>query len=378
MIDQGVTDALAACDADRNTNGDDSHNSGTSVRRIKRVARACTYLDFMKCQPLDFKGTEGVVELIQWFKKMEIVFSIPNCSVENQIKFSTCTILAESDKIKRYVGGLTDMIHGSVVASKPKTMQEVIEIATELMDKKIRTFAEWSGEKKPYGGSKPLCSKYNYYHDGQKPTCYECGAHGHFKRDCPKLKNNNRGNQGGNGNAPAKVYAVGRARINPDSNVITGYHQLRVREEDILKMAFKTRYGHYEFQVMPFGLTNIPVVFMDLMNRVCNPYLAKFVIIFIDDILIYSRNKKEHEEHLKAILELLKKEDQGIHVDPTKIESIKDWASPKTPMEIRQFLGLAGYYRRFIEGFLKIAKSITKLTQKGVKFDWGDKEEAAF
>ncbi|GJX95669.1 putative reverse transcriptase domain-containing protein [Tanacetum coccineum] len=118
---------------------------------------------------------------------------------------------------------------------------------------------------------------------------------------------------------------------------------------------------------------------MDLMNRVCKPYLDKFVIVFIDDIRIYSKNKKEHEEHLKAILELLKKEEfQGIHVDPAKIESIKDWASPKTPTEIRYFLGLAGYYRRFIEGFSKIPKSMTKLTQKGVKFDWGAKAEAAF
>ncbi|GJS76594.1 putative reverse transcriptase domain-containing protein [Tanacetum coccineum] len=141
---------------------------------------------------------------------------------------------------------------------------------------------------------------------------------------------------------------------------------------------------------------------MDLMNRVCKLYLDKFVIVFIDDILIYSKDKKEHEEHLKAILELLKKEklyakfskcefwiskvqflghvidSRGIHVDPAKIESIKDWASPKTPTEIRQFLGLAGYYRRFIEGFSKIAKSMTKLTQKGVKFDWGEKEENAF
>ncbi|GJY58514.1 putative reverse transcriptase domain-containing protein [Tanacetum coccineum] len=182
----------------------------------------------------------------------------------------------------------------------------------------------------------------------------------------------------------------------------SGYHQLRVREQDIPKTAFRTRYGHYEFQVMPFGLTNAPAVFMDLMNRVCKPYLDKFVIVFIDDILIYSKDKKEHEEHLKAILELLKKEklyakfskcefwipkvqflghvidSRGIHVDPAKIESIKDWASPKTPTEIRQFLGLAGYYRRFIEGFSKIAKSMTKLTQKGVKFDWGEKEENAF
>ncbi|GKC97639.1 putative reverse transcriptase domain-containing protein [Tanacetum coccineum] len=170
----------------------------------------------------------------------------------------------------------------------------------------------------------------------------------------------------------------------------SGYHQLRVCEEDILKTAFRTRYGHYEFQVMPFGLTNAPIVFMDLMNRVCKPYLDKFVIVFIDDILIYSKNKQEHEEHLKIILELLKKEElyakfskcefwiptvqflghvidsKGIHVDPAKIESIKDWISPKSPTEVRQFLGLAGYYQRFIEGFSKIARSMTKLTQKKV------------
>nr|GFB44072.1 putative reverse transcriptase domain-containing protein [Tanacetum cinerariifolium] len=172
----------------------------------------------------------------------------------------------------------------------------------------------------------------------------------------------------------------------------SGYHQLRVLEEDIPKTAFRTRYGHYEFQVMPFGLTNAPAVFMDLMNRVCKPYLDKFVIVFIDDILIYSRDEKEREEHLKAILELLKKEElyakfskcefwipkvqflghvidsQGIHMDPTKIKSIKDWASPKSPTEIRQFLGLAGYYRRFIEGFSKITKPMTKLTQKKRRF----------
>ncbi|GKC07771.1 reverse transcriptase domain-containing protein, partial [Tanacetum coccineum] len=182
----------------------------------------------------------------------------------------------------------------------------------------------------------------------------------------------------------------------------SGYHQLRVREEDIPKTAFRTRYGHYEFQVMPFGLTNAPAVFMDLMNRAFKPYLDKFVIVFIDDILIYSKSKQEHEKHLKLILELLKKEQlyakfskcefwipkvqflghvidsQGIHVDPAKIESIKDWASPKTATKIRQFLGLAGYYQRFIEGFSKIAKPMTKLTQKKVKFDWGDKAETTF
>nr|GFC07945.1 putative reverse transcriptase domain-containing protein [Tanacetum cinerariifolium] len=171
----------------------------------------------------------------------------------------------------------------------------------------------------------------------------------------------------------------------------SGYQQLRVREQDILKTAFRTRYSHYEFQVMPFGLTNAPAVFMDLMNRVCKPYLDKFVIIFIDDMLIYSKNEKEHKEHLKAILGLLKEEKlyakfskcefwipKGIYVDPVKIESVKDWASPKSPTEIRKFLGLTGYYRRFIEGLSKMAKTMTKLTQKKIMFEWGDKQEAAF
>ncbi|GKD03655.1 putative reverse transcriptase domain-containing protein, partial [Tanacetum coccineum] len=192
------------------------------------------------------------------------------------------------------------------------------------------------------------------------------------------------------------------SRVYSKIDLRSGYHQLRVREEDIPKTAFRTRYGHYEFQVMSFGLTNAPVVFMDLMNRVCKPYLDRFVILFIDDILIYSKSRKENEGHLKLILKLLKDEQlyakfskcefwlskvqflchvinsEGIHVDPTKIESIKDWASPMTPTEIRQFLGLASYYRRFIKGFSKIARPMTKLTQKSVKFDWGEKAEAAF
>ncbi|GJS16814.1 putative reverse transcriptase domain-containing protein [Tanacetum coccineum] len=182
----------------------------------------------------------------------------------------------------------------------------------------------------------------------------------------------------------------------------SGYHQLRVREEDIPITAFRTRYGHYEFQVMPFGLTNAPAVFMDLMNRVCKPYLDKFVIVFIDDILIYSKTKGEHSEHLKIILDLLKKEKlyakfskcdfwlesvqflghvinrEGVHVDPAKIEAIKNWPVPTSPTEVRQFMGLAGYYRRFIEGFSLIAKPLTKLTQKNKRFEWGADEDEAF
>nr|GEU48034.1 putative reverse transcriptase domain-containing protein [Tanacetum cinerariifolium] len=613
MIDHGVTTALAERDATRN--GDDSHTSKMAYS--------------------------------QRFQELELM-----CDR---------TFLEEKDKVERYVDGLPDTIHGSVMATKPKTMQDAIEFATELMNKKINTWAERQADNKRkyddttrnnhqqpnkrqntgrafaagYGdkiaceGPRPRCTKCNYHHDvpcapkchkcsrfghlsrdcknpqvvnarvNQRGNiCIECGAQGHFKRECPKLKNNNnRGNQVGNAKAQAKVYAVGKAGANLDNNVVKGtfllnkhyasilfdtgadrsfvstafssrniitltaldhdynvkladwrivglntiirenitttkdeekskgkrlkdlpvvqefpevfpedlsgipstrqvefqinlipgaapvahapyrlapiemkelaeqlqeltnkgfirpssspwgapvlfvkkkygsfrmcinyrelnklivkngypllriddlfdqlqgssiyskidsrsrYHQLRVQKEDIPKTAFRTRYGHYEFQVMPFGLTNAPAVFMDLMNRVCKLYMDKFVIIFIDDILIYSKSKKEHEGHLRQILNLLKKEElyakfskcefwisrvqflghvidcQGIHVDPDKIESIKDWASCKTPTEICQFLGLAGYYRRFIEGFSKIAKSMTKLTQKDV------------
>ncbi|KAD4180450.1 hypothetical protein E3N88_29041 [Mikania micrantha] len=153
---------------------------------------------------------------------------------------------------------------------------------------------------------------------------------------------------------------------------------------------------------MPFGLTNAPAVFMDLMNRVCRPYLDQFVIVFIDDILIYSKSEQEHEDHLRKVLELLRAEQlyarfskcefwlkevhflghvinkDGIHVDPAKIEAIKNWTTPSTPTEIRSFLGLAGYYRRFIANFSKIALPLTTLTQKSQAFIWGQKQEDAF
>ncbi|GJU19299.1 putative reverse transcriptase domain-containing protein [Tanacetum coccineum] len=633
MIDQGVTDALAARDA--NTNIVDSHNSGTGVRRNKRATRECTYPDFMKCQTLNFK--------------------------ENQIKFSTCTLLGnaltwwnshvrtvgndvaypmtwtelkkkmtdkycsrteikklevelwdlkvkgtdvigynqrfqelallyvrmfpeESDKIERYVGGLPDMIHGSVVASKPKTMQETTEIATELVDKIIRTFVERQTENKRKQDNNQQQQPQNKRQNTGRAYAVRTGEKKLYEGSKPLCPKGTR--TAGNVNAPAKVHTIGHAGTNLESNVVmgtfllnnryasilfdtgvdrsfvstafssqiditptaldyyydiqladgriirlntilrgctlnilnqpfnidlmpielgsfdaiigmdwlvryqaiivcaekivrlpptrqvefqidlipgvalvarapyrlapsemkelseqlkelsekgfirpssspwgasvlfvknkdgsfrmciyyqelnkltvknrypllriddlfdqlqgssvcskidlrSGYHQLRVREEDIPKTAFRTQYGHYEFQVMPFGLTNTPAIFMDLVNHVCKLFLDKFVIVFIDDILIYSKNKEEHEEHLKAVLELLKKEklyakfskcefwipkeqflshvidSQGIHVDPTKIESIKDWESPKTPTEIHQILGLAGNY----------------------------------
>ncbi|GJT26112.1 putative reverse transcriptase domain-containing protein [Tanacetum coccineum] len=517
LIERGVVAVLAKCDADRSRNGDDNHDSGTGGRRQASTVRECTYKDFLKCQPMNFKGTEGV-ELALMCDRM---------------------FLDESDVVEKYVGGLPDMIHGSVKASKPKTMQEAIEFATELMDKKILTITERQaenkikfedtsrnkknqqqpfkrnnvarallfghGEKKPYGGSKPLCPKCNYLHDGlcapkctnckwighlahdckswpatannnkraqgtnqRVLTCYECGAQGHFRSDCPKLKNENQGTgwkcfvstafsslidiipttldhgydvelanakyhaviicdeklvrvpfgneiltfhgDGSNNEYESRLniisctktqkyllkgcpiflahvttkkaedkskekrledvpivqyfpeifteelaelnkltvknrYSLPRiddlfdqlqgSSIYSKIDLKSGCHQLRVREEDIPKIAFRTRYGHYEFQVMPFGLTNAPAVFMNLMNR--------------------------------------------LHKGSIGIEILlnANWI-PKV-----HFLGhvidrLAGYYQRFIEGFSMIVKPMTQLTQKKVKFDWSDKAETAF
>ena len=182
----------------------------------------------------------------------------------------------------------------------------------------------------------------------------------------------------------------------------SGYHQLKIKPEDIPKTAFRTRYGHYEFLVMAFGLTNAPAAFMDLMNRVFKKYLDKFVIVFIDDILIYSKSEGEHAEHLRIVLGILRKEklyakftkcefwlrevqflghivsSEGIRVDPAKIEAVLNWERPKTPTEVRSFMGLAGYYRRFVKDFSKIVVPLTKLTRKNVKFEWTDKCEKSF
>ena len=182
----------------------------------------------------------------------------------------------------------------------------------------------------------------------------------------------------------------------------SGYHQLKVSELDIPKTAFRTRYGHYEFLVMPFGLTNAPAVFMDLMNRVFKEYLDKFVIVFIDDILIYSHDQEEHCKHLRIVLQILRDKKlfakfkkcefwlekisflghvvskEGISVDPEKVKAVSAWPRPANVSEVRSFLGLAGYYRKFVEGYSKISTPLTILTRKNVKFTWTDTCEKSF
>ncbi|KAA3456995.1 DNA/RNA polymerases superfamily protein [Gossypium australe] len=155
----------------------------------------------------------------------------------------------------------------------------------------------------------------------------------------------------------------------------SGYYQLRVKEQDVPKTAFWTRYGHYEFLVMPFGLTNAPAIFMDLMNRIFRPYLDKFVVVFIDDILVYSRDESEHAEHLRIVLQTLR--DKQL-VDPSKISAIVEWKLPRNMSEVRSFLGLAGYYRRFVKGFSMITTPMTKLLHKDVKFEWTEKCQQIF
>nr|GEY51804.1 hypothetical protein [Tanacetum cinerariifolium] len=605
MINRRVTQALEAHGINRNLglenlNGNININGGNNNRQggngngngqggngngdgrgDRPVARECTYQNFIKCQPLNFKGTEGVVGLIRWCEKMETMFHISNCleryqnlTLKNndmatytqmfQELTMMCTKMVpeEEDWVEKFIGGLLNNIQGNVITVEPTRLQDAVQIANNLMDKKLKGYAHntrgqnvaraytaGNNEKKVYEGTLPYCNRCKLHYEGQCTikfhnckriahlvrdyrstvavttqetpgpnqrivTCFECGAQGHYRKDYPKVKNQNCRNKARVPDARGKAYVLGGGAdrsfvsntfgtlldVTPsalavsyaveladgqtlETNIVLrgctlgllrhpfnidmmpidlgsfdvivgmdwlvtmkenkdkskekrlkdvsivrnfpevfpkdllrlppmrqvefqidlvpgaapvarapyrlapvddlfdqlqgssmysmidlrfGYHQLRVCDEDILKMAFRTSYGHYEFQVMPFRLTNAPVVFMDLMNRVCKPFLDKFIIVFIDDILIYSRNKVEHEGHLKQIMKLLKKEElyaklskcdfwlsnvqflghvidsKGIYVDPVKIESIKDWESPKTLTKIRQFLGLAG------------------------------------
>ncbi|KAK8521601.1 hypothetical protein V6N12_031495 [Hibiscus sabdariffa] len=154
------------------------------------------------------------------------------------------------------------------------------------------------------------------------------------------------------------------------------YYQLRVRDSNGSKTAIRTRYGHYEFLVMPFGITNAPAAFMDMMKHVFGLYLDQFVVVFIDDILIYSRSEAEHVEHLRIVLQTLW--NHRFMLNPSKIEVIVSWKQPENVSEIRSFLGLAGYYRCFVEGFSIIASPLMKLLRKDVPFVCTEAQQTSF
>jgi hypothetical protein len=192
------------------------------------------------------------------------------------------------------------------------------------------------------------------------------------------------------------------AKVFSKINLRSGYHQIKIRSSDIPKIAFSTRYRLYEYLVMSFGLTNAPAYFLYLMNSVFMQELNKFVVVFIDDILIYSKNPEDHVKHLHVVLQKLRDHhlyakfskcefwldtvkflghtisSYGISVDPSKVQEVMDWKPPTSVHQIRSFLGLAGYYRRFIPNFSKIAKPMTERLRKGVKFSWDQKCEDAF
>nr|GEW29527.1 hypothetical protein [Tanacetum cinerariifolium] len=320
--DKSVAAALAKRDADRRKNGDNSNDSGTGRRRQVTTQRECSYIDFLKCQPMSFQGTEGVVGLTRWAIGQDVAYAMPWVALKRMItnKYYPRELALmcdrmfpeESAKVERYISGLPDIIHGIIKASKPQSMQEAIEFTTEMMDKKMLTHAERQaehkrkiddtlrnnqnqqqpfrrnnvaraytaglGDEKPYGGTKPICPKCNVHHDGPcapkgtnckkighlardckgQPaatnnnnntnnnnqraqrvnakgiTCFECGVQGHYKSDCPKLKNGNQGNRAGNGNALARAYAIETVGTNPNSNVDMGTFLLNNRYALIL------------------------------------------------------------------------------------------------------------------------------------------------
>ncbi|GJX41982.1 putative reverse transcriptase domain-containing protein [Tanacetum coccineum] len=420
MIDQGVSAALAARDATRN--GTDSHSSGTGCRGSECVARECTYQDFMKRNS-----------------------HVYDCSTHDDSIFNYLVDLSKDDRqicprneMKKLEAELWNLkVICTDVVKYNQRFQELALLCVRIVHE------EGTGNANNINNQKGTGS-------GQKPTCFECGAQGHFKKDCPRMKNNkgNRGNQAGNDRLTKRYMwfkCEGKSRqrrcgsqIDITPSTLDHYYDVELADGRIIGLntilkGCTLNFLNHQFNVnlmpkyMEKGfpiflahvttkegedksekkrLENVPIVqdfpevFPEDLPGLPPTRQVEFQIDLVPGAL--APNKKEHEEHLKQILELLKKEElyakfskcefwipkvqflghvidsEGIHVDPAKIESIKDWTSPKSPTEIRQFLGLAGYYRRFIEGFSKIAKPMTKLTQKKIKFEWGDKQEAAF
>nr|GEU31721.1 putative reverse transcriptase domain-containing protein [Tanacetum cinerariifolium] len=467
---------------------DASQSLGGGLRRPVQPARVCSYTDFIKCQPLNFKETKGVVGLSQWLKKIESLFHISGCAIDNQVKFATCTLLGaaltwwnghvrtlgeikkleielwnlrmkgndvaaytqrfqelalmciklladETEKVDKYISGVLDNIHGNVMSARPKTLDETIELANDLMDKKLHTYAErhndnkrkaddsprnnqqqphkkqnvaraytaGPGEKKVYTEDLPLCTKYNYHHTGQCAkcgkcnrcghtttdcqvntsnnnnnnknkkfgACYKCGNIGHIKKNFPNLKN--RRNGSGNGIAQGRAYVLGGRDASPNSNVITSMFLLN---NHYAKILFDTS-DDRSFVSTTFSAL-IDITPTTLKNHY-DVELADGKIIGVNPIVCgCSLNFMNHHFNIDLMTVPLGSFDEA--KDKSEGKRIEDVLIVRHFPEVfsEDLPGLTGYYRRFIKGFPKIAKSMTKLTLKNVKFYWGEKEEAAF
>nr|GEY88464.1 putative reverse transcriptase domain-containing protein [Tanacetum cinerariifolium] len=339
------------------------------------------------CNPTAFRGIERAVKLLRWFEKTKSVFRISECA-EGKKRFNElalmCPRMVEPERVKvdAYIWGLTDNIKGEVTSSRSANLNEAVRMAHKLMDQKSQARDKRILEGKKQKQKSRYCKEKNVSTGANAlpiPTCYDYGDQGHTRNRCPKkgpnvvtgmfLLNNRYAfvlfDSASNSSFvdtrfssmldidPVKIRASyervflipygnkmlivesdqGVSQLKVISCIKARYHQLHIKEEDIPITSFRTRYGHFEFQVMPFGLTNVAAVFMDLMNRVCKPYLDKFVIVFIDDILVYSKDEEVHEKHLKIILVLLKKERFSVYMDPAKVKAIKSYTAPTTPTE---------------------------------------------
>nr|GEZ16572.1 putative reverse transcriptase domain-containing protein [Tanacetum cinerariifolium] len=369
MIDQGVTATLAARDALKSTNGDDSHNSGTGVRRTERATRECTYTDFLKCQPLPFKGTEGVASLSQWkleMKLWDLKVKGTNLASYTQ-RYQELALLCgrmfskESDKIEKYVGASKRKFENT---SRNTQNQQQHSNKRQNIG---RVYTVASGEKKQYGGSKPLSAKCNYYHDGpcapkcrncnkighlvrdcrnkantnnannqrgtglgQKTACYECGVQGHFRRECPKLKNNhNHGNQGGKNNAPAR-------------EVEDKSEKKRLEDVPIVR--------------------NFPEVFPEELPGLPSTRPVEFQIdLVLGAALVARAPYRLAPSEMKDLAEQIKELSDKGFIRP----SSSPWGAPVLFVKKKD-----GSFRMCID-----YRELNKLT---VKFEWDDKQEAAF
>ncbi|CAJ2633448.1 unnamed protein product [Trifolium pratense] len=363
----------------------------------------------------DFQGYAAEAA-VKWIEEVEIVFEAMRCTEESKLTLGTYVLREEANKwwknakLKMGVGGVVitwEMFKGEFLRKyfsadiRNKKVVEFMELKQGNM-----SVAEYSVK------FEELCAFSPHYNtvEAENDNIPVSEMSGRMEIETPA-----------NGSVTTRLlnkvtiknkYPLPRiddlmdqlvgACVFSKIDLRSGYHQIRVKTEDIPKTAFRTRYGHYEYSVMPFGVTNAPGVFMEYMNRIFHSFLDKFVVVFIDDILVYSKSEEEHKEHLQIVLQILKEKklyaklskcefwlkevsflghvisSGGIAVDPAKVDAVLQWGTPESVSKIRSFLGLAGYYRRFIEGFLKLALPLSQLTRKDQAFVWDVKCEESF